>query len=86
MTEWKNFVPTLEGKNIVLAPWCNVEACEEDIKDRSGKEAKAATEGLSGAAKSLCIPFEQPEEGVAGHTCVGCGKEAAVWCLFGRSY
>ena len=99
--------------------------CEEDIKKRSG-EADAAAESevllneqgerverLSGAAKSLCIPFDQPGSlkkfgcirslakqtcdfiifhyvlftaGIESHMCVGCGKQAVTYCLYGRSY
>lgn len=99
---WKEFVTALENKMMVLAPWCGSSYCEEDIKARSGEaaeeemermHAKAKAEGgivedgekLTGAAKSLCVPFDQPhlEEGT---TCVGCGKKAINWTLFGRSY
>jgi len=40
---------------------------------------------LTGAAKTLCIPFEQqplPE----GTKCFACGKDAKVKALWGRSY
>jgi prolyl-tRNA synthetase len=42
-------------------------------------------EQLTGAAKSLCTPFDQPalEEGTC---CVRCDKKAINWTLFGRSY
>jgi prolyl-tRNA synthetase len=89
VTEWKDFVRTLDGRNIVLAPWCDRVACEEDIKDKSGKEAKDAQEAggfqLTASAKSLCIPFDQPEA-VESYKCFCCGEQAKVWCLFGRSY
>ena len=77
-----------------------ITACEDDIKVRSQKDseslaatnADAAAElaeeqatALTGAAKSLCIPFDQPEL-PAGAKCFACGKPAACWCLFGRSY
>lgn len=35
ITEWKDFVPALDKKNIAVIPWCEVEACEDDIKERS---------------------------------------------------
>jgi prolyl-tRNA synthetase len=38
VTDWKDFVPSLNAKNICVAPWCEVEACEDDIKDQSAEE------------------------------------------------
>lgn len=38
VTEWKDVVPTLDNKCVVVIPWCEEEACEDDIKDRSGRE------------------------------------------------
>lgn len=91
--EWKDFVPALNQKNCVLAPWCDVEECENQIKKKSAEESVIADNEeeevghrLSGAAKSLCKPFDQPEEGVEGLPCFNCGKPAKTWCLFGRSY
>ena len=37
VTEWDDVVPTLDNKNIVVIPWCEAEACEDDIKERSGR-------------------------------------------------
>lgn len=36
--EWKDFVPTLNSNCICVIPWCEVEKCEDDIKDRSAEE------------------------------------------------
>lgn len=36
--EWKDFVPTLNSNSVVVMPWCEVEACEDAIKDRSARE------------------------------------------------
>jgi len=33
VTEWDDFVPTLNGRNLVLAPWCETIACEERVKE-----------------------------------------------------
>lgn len=62
---WGDFMSALSGRNICLAPWCNEKACEEKVKDRSKEESlKAMAEKnedealLTGAAKTLCIPFE----------------------------
>jgi len=77
-TTWDAFAAALERKHMVLAPWADEEAVEEDIKKRS------ATADAMGA-KSLCIPFEQPEL-PEGTVCFASGKPAKNWCLFGRSY
>lgn len=45
-----------------------------------------AARGLTGAAKSLCIPFGQPTM-PEGQLCFcGCGHKAVSWTLWGRSY
>ena len=77
---WKDFVPALDGKNMVLAPWCEDPESEEWVKRKSGEESDR------GAAKTLCIPFEQPPL-PAGTPCfTGNGKTATCWALWGRSY
>jgi prolyl-tRNA synthetase len=38
VTKWDDVVPTLDGKNIVVLPWCEVEACEDAIKTRSERQ------------------------------------------------
>lgn len=38
VTKWDDVVPTLDNKSIVVMPWCEVEACEDDIKERSGRK------------------------------------------------
>lgn len=91
---WDDVVPTLDDKCVVVMPWCEAEACEDDIKERSATAAAKAGEpqderAPSAGAKSLCIPFDQNrwpkiEPGVT--KCVGCGKDAKRWTLFGRSY
>lgn len=35
VTDWKEVVPTLDDKCIVVMPWCEEIACEDDIKERS---------------------------------------------------
>ncbi|KAK6894972.1 putative proline--tRNA ligase [Candida tropicalis] len=88
--EWKDFVPTLNQKNVILAPWCGDADCEDDIKDSSAKKDDGEDEEVdekapSMGAKSLCIPFEQPEL-KQGQKCVRCDKDAVTYCMFGRSY
>lgn len=93
VTDWKDFVPLLNAKNVILMPHCLEEACEDDVKERSarGKDADGAEQeeaqdarAPSMGAKSLCVPFEQPE-GELGR-CTACERPAKAWCLFGRSY
>lgn len=38
VSEWKNFVPELNAGKCCLIPWCEVEACEDDIKKTSAEE------------------------------------------------
>lgn len=99
-SSWSEFTGALAKKNLSLIPFCNGVECEEDIKKRTGEECELEAtekaedadevpdeggEALTGAAKSLCIPFEQGPL-AAGATCVGCGKAAVNHTLFGRSY
>lgn len=37
VTEWNEVVPALDNKCAVVMPWCETEACEDDIKERSGQ-------------------------------------------------
>lgn len=101
---WKDFIPSLDKGNMVLAPWCERIACEEWVKDQTGPKAialraaapdatpedKAAAEeaakGLTGAAKTLCIPFTQPPMPEGQQCFCGCGHAAVSWTLWGRSY
>lgn len=88
--EWKDFVSNLNRKNVILSPWCGVTECEEDIKDSSakrddGEEFEQDEKAPSMGAKSLCIPFEQPEL-KQGQKCVKCSRPAVQYCMFGRSY
>jgi prolyl-tRNA synthetase len=98
VTEWAKFGPALDAKNMCLCTWCGKTPCEEDIKARSAKEslerAAASSASLSseeqqlaltGAAKTLCTPFDQPQL-PQGAKCFACGQDAVSWTLFGRSY
>jgi prolyl-tRNA synthetase len=33
--KFDDVVPALDAKNVLILPWCEAEACEDDIKDRS---------------------------------------------------
>jgi len=77
-TKWEDFVPALDAKKMVLAPWCEETEVEEEVKARS-------VTPLGAGAKTLCIPFEQPEM-PEGTKCFASGKPAKRWTLWGRSY
>ncbi|CAI5996065.1 unnamed protein product [Closterium sp. NIES-64] len=79
ITKWEEFMPAIDAKKMVLAPWCDEEAVEEDVRKRS------AGAGEGGSAKTLCMPFEQPEL-PEGALCFASGKPAKKWALWGRSY
>ncbi|KAI9826085.1 MAG: ribose-phosphate pyrophosphokinase 1 [Thelocarpon impressellum] len=94
VTDWKDFGPTLNDKNVILIPHCLTEKCEDQVKEMSARKAEGDdtpedAKAPSMGAKSLCIPFEQPEGVVKGETkCTNpnCPNKAEAWCLFGRSY
>lgn len=37
ITKWDDLVPALDNKCVAVIPWCEEEACEDDIKERSGR-------------------------------------------------
>ena len=91
---WDDFVPSLNSKNVNLIPHCLTEKCEDKVKELSARrddddDTPQDEKAPSMGAKSLCIPFEQPEEGLSeGTKCLNpeCSNKAEKWCLFGRSY
>uniref|UniRef100_A0A7S1I9I8 proline--tRNA ligase n=2 Tax=Eutreptiella gymnastica TaxID=73025 RepID=A0A7S1I9I8_9EUGL len=88
VTNWPDFTPTLNAKNMILAPICSDLAVEEAIKKKSGEESLVQVEdekAPSMGAKCLCIPFDQPAL-EPGTKCIISGKPAEFWALFGRSY
>jgi len=94
INEWKDFVPSLNAKNVCLIRHCLGGKCEDEIKELSkrqgqGDDLAEDARAPSMGAKSLCIPFEQPEGIVEGETqCTNpkCEAKAQKWVLFGRSY
>jgi prolyl-tRNA synthetase len=90
---WADFMNALNGRNIVLTPWCDEGAEEEKVKDRTKEEslkfmqqAGEEEEVLTGSAKTLCIPFEPIVPLKEGDKCFFTGKPAKVMALWGRSY
>lgn len=90
---WDDFVPALNDKNVCLIPHCLTEECEDQIKDLSARKAEEESDEAQDArapsmgAKSLCIPFDQPEGLQHGETKCGnphCTRLAEKWCMFGR--
>jgi len=58
---------------------------KKDEKKVVDAAAEEEFEPLTGAAKSLCIPFDQPTL-EPGTKCFHCGADAKFYCFFGRSY
>ena len=96
---WDDFMGALNKRHIVLADWCDTEKCEDKIGDQSKEESEAAMaeeQGdqvlLTGAAKTLCIPYKMgrqasgEENPFEGRKCFYCGADAKVTALWGRSY
>ena len=95
LTNFDDFVPALNDKNVCMIPHCLTEECEDQIKDQSTRKAEEQSgvpqdeRAPSMGAKSLCIPFDQPdgiEKGVTKCTNPKCSRTAEAWCMFGRSY
>jgi len=89
-TTFSEFLTAINTGNVALVPFCGKKDCETNIKKRSREESKANASdegfGLTGSAKSLCIPFDQPSD-CTSTPCFGdCGANGVSWCLFGRSY
>lgn len=92
VTKWDDFVPTLNDKNVILIPHCLTEECEDQVKELSarrdvGDDTPEDARAPSMGAKSLCIPFDQPDGIVKGETACAnphCEEKAEAWCLFGR--
>ena len=92
VTRWEDFVPALQLGKMVLTPFCDEMEEEENVKDKSKAEALAASGEAEDercatpvAAKTLCIPFDQPPL-PEGTPCFASGKPAKCWVLWGRSY
>eukprot|EP00166_Cyanidium_caldarium_P005413 ctg_653.g284 len=104
--DWEAFMRLLEAGHMILTPWCNAGECEEQVKQRSGECATAIAQeeaaggggGLTGAAKTLCLPFaaemqrlqlcavDEYEAPADGKRCFACERPARRWALWGRSY
>jgi prolyl-tRNA synthetase len=90
---WEEFMGALNGRNLVLTPWCDEGLEEEKVKNKSKeeslkhmKEAGEEEEVLTGSAKTLCIPFAPIVPLKDGDKCFFTGKPAIVMALWGRTY
>lgn len=90
---WEDFMAALNGRNIVLTPWCDEGVEEEKVKDKTKEEslkvmqeAGEDEEVLTGSAKTLCLPFDPIVKLKDGDKCFFTGKPAKVMALWGRSY
>ncbi|KAI4497930.1 hypothetical protein M0802_007046 [Mischocyttarus mexicanus] len=89
--EWEQFIVELNKKNLLLSPFCGEISCEDNIKADSARDDGGEEAGtLSMGAKSLCIPFEQPQTSVplSSLKCIhpSCKNKPIFYTLFGRSY
>ena len=67
----EEFEKTLkETPGFIKAMWCGDEACELEIKEKTGATAR-------------CMPFEQEH---ISDKCVCCGKPAKTMVYWGKAY
>lgn len=70
-TNMEEFEKTINEKpGFIKAMWCKDEACEKEIKEKTG-------------ATSRCMPFDQEQ---ISDTCVCCGKPANTMTYWGKAY
>ena len=93
ITQWQDFVPALNEKNLCIIPHCLGGRCEDEVKELSkrkteGDDLAEDARAPSMGAKSLCIPDEQPTALEKGTVCLNpnCQSPAQKWVMFGRSY
>lgn len=88
-TTWKDFMNAINARKSCMAPWCKKEKCEEDVKEKSKVEsqqyAKTDPTIMTGSAKTLNIPYDQPKLNPEDK-CFACGETATCWAFWGRSY
>ena len=67
------------GRGFVLAPWCGGDACEADLKEKTGATTRCLplAKGLSSSAVATPAP---------GTKCSLCGEDARYMAYFARAY
>ncbi len=67
----EDIIASLEkGDGFIRAMWCGDEACEDEVKDKTG-------------VGSRCVPLEQE---IISDKCVCCGKPAKSLVIWGKAY
>ncbi|EJD75277.1 prolyl-tRNA synthetase [Loa loa] len=85
--EWNDFRDFLDQKFILLSPFCGRVECEDEIKKESMREEENDPRVPAMGAKTLCIPFEQPNISLpTGCINKNCSEKPQFFALFGRSY
>ena len=74
-----------EEKQAALAAAGN-KAAAQAAEAAKEQNAEGESKQLTGAAKTLCIPFVQPDMPKGTPCFTGRGGEAREWTLWGRSY
>ncbi|XP_077269800.1 uncharacterized protein LOC143901394 isoform X1 [Temnothorax americanus] len=86
---WNEFKLEHDNKNLLLSPFCGKPECEDKIKEQSAR-LNMMDGTVTMGAKSLCIPFKQPEltKPINELKCIhqDCENKAKFYTLFGRSY
>ncbi len=72
-TKWEDFVDLIQERKLSLVPFCGIDKCEDDIKEKTG------------GATSRCIPLDASDVS-KGAKCIHCGKEAHSLTYFGKAY
>ncbi|KAM3722197.1 Bifunctional glutamate/proline--tRNA ligase [Dirofilaria immitis] len=85
--EWNDFRSLLDQKFILLSPFCGRVECEDEIKKDSMRDEQNDPHAPAMGAKTLCIPFEQPDISLPTK-CINknCSEKPQFFALFGRSY
>lgn len=88
----EDFKKALAEKKRILAPWAPDSDIEDSVKKMTRVDGDPETgEGMMAGAKTLCIPFDQPEM-PEGQVCIfadalnGEKRPATEFVLWGRSY
>jgi len=111
VASWEPFMKAIIERCLALTPWCAETNCEEQVRQRSMQDSVSYRERLanevdpatadtvlSGAVKTLCMPFaselerlrlvdrSEYEAPAPGKQCFACDAAAKRWALWGRSY
>uniref|UniRef100_A0A915PJ26 proline--tRNA ligase n=1 Tax=Setaria digitata TaxID=48799 RepID=A0A915PJ26_9BILA len=86
-TNWSEFKKFLDQRCLILAAFCGLPDCEDNIKKDSSCDEGVEVGAPSMGAKTLCIPLKQPPEQLPAH-CIhpDCKEQPKFYALFGRSY